>query len=91
MTANEMNELINDRAIELLGEYAYNALTGHKLTRRINRLKTFIRTHGMNVEVWVNNSWSHAPGNYKKSMHLGGTTYKYQLWAVVPEDTELTP
>lgn len=75
-----------EQAIELLGEYAFNARTGKELTDRIDRLLAFSLEHpDAKVTVEVNNNWSICPKHKsaKAAKRLGGTTYAYQVWAVI--------
>ena len=76
-----MNIINKESAVEALGSYAFNQRTGKIIGSRINRLMDFSNNH-KNIEIRVNNNWSNAPGEYKESTLLGGTTYQYQVWAV---------
>lgn len=85
------NKITADDAIALLGDYAYrnkNKKSGSLLINRVAALMRFINDNRLNptsVNIETNNNWSKPPRpkSAKLYCHLGGTTYKYQLWAVV--------
>jgi len=78
-----MKKLTKQQAIELLGDYAFNQRTGNEISARIEALIEFSKKHS-NVEVVVNNNWSNAPRSttHPHSLRIGGTTYRYQVWAI---------
>ncbi|PAJ71757.1 hypothetical protein CJF42_25010 [Pseudoalteromonas sp. NBT06-2] len=79
-----MTTLNKEQAIQMLGEYAFNQRTGAEITSRIETLIKFSEKNS-NVSVEINNNWSEPPrsSSVKSKIRLGGTTYQYQVWAVV--------
>jgi hypothetical protein len=75
--------LTRDQAIELLGDYAINQNNGKLLESRIIGLIEFSKSHEQ-VDVVSNNNWSKppTPSKWTAYKHIGGTTYRYQVWAV---------
>jgi len=77
---------LNEKAVELLGSLAKNKKTGNVLNNRVAKLVDFLEENeGQNIEIVTNNSWSVPPkkSQLKNYKHVGGTTYKYQIWAVI--------
>ena len=73
-------------AITALGSYARNARTGHLIENRIDNLLRFSAEHpGATISVVANNSWSKPPRANEaiSATLLGGTTYRYHVWACV--------
>lgn len=66
------------RAIELLENDGYRPTIS-----RVERLSDFL-SKNKNVTLRENNSWSTPPKPSKLQSYelIGGTTYKYQIWAV---------
>lgn len=77
-----MAKMTKEMAIKLLGNYAYHKQTKVEMTSRINKLISFASECNSTIEIRINNSWGKAPGKYQNSKLIGGTTYKYQVWAV---------
>jgi hypothetical protein len=75
--------LTRDQAIEMLGDYAINQNTGKLIEARISGLIEFSKSNE-NVELVSNNNWKKPPkpSKWTAYKHLGGTTYRYQVWAV---------
>jgi hypothetical protein len=59
---------------------------GRHTSQRAERLARFIESHGLDgLTVEINNNYRRPP-KPKSAKHyvlLGGTTYKYQVWAVI--------
>ena len=75
-------------AIKILGSYAYHAQNNSIIDSRVALLRQFQAQNNIrnkDIEIEVNNNWSEppAPKSARKYCKIGGTTYKYQLWAVV--------
>lgn len=70
---------------------ALNARTNQLITQRRDRLVCFIENlklstdEALSISIEINNNWSDAPNKstIKHSCLLGGTTYRYQVWAVI--------
>lgn len=78
------HEMIERNAIKLLGKYAYQKKHGFLLKRRVDNLVRFMKeNHGKKIEVVINNNWSYVAGKPSKKEKLGGTTFKYMVWAVI--------
>ncbi len=78
-------------AMKLLGDLAYNKRNNLLLIKRVTRLSAFIKSECSsvndaldNIKIVVNNNCSNPPSEYKNSKRilLGGTFYKYHVWAV---------
>lgn len=76
--------LNNKQAIEKLGTYAFNKRTGNVIQNRVDNVVEFSKNN-KRFDIEINNSWSipNKAKSVKSSMHIGGTTYKYQIWAIV--------
>ena len=83
---------MKDVSLNLLGDLAFNKKTNNVIVSRVNKLTSFLIENSLtvddaldNVKIEVNNNWSNppAPSTVYKSCHIGGTTYKYQIWAVI--------
>lgn len=79
-----MSKLTKEQAVKKLGEYAFNQRTGAELTNRIEAVIWFSETNET-FSIETNNNWSTPPRNasVKVAQRIGGTTYQYQVWAVV--------
>ena len=58
--------------------------------QRASNLATFCNAQGVrpeDVTIVENNTWSHppTPSRWRAKCLLGGTTYQYQVWAVLPK------
>jgi hypothetical protein len=71
---------------------ALNSRTNQLIESRRDRLVSFINKLKLNtdealstVKIEINNNWSNPPmpSTVKEKYLLGGTTYQYQVWAVI--------
>lgn len=77
---------IRTKAMTILGKYSFNSKTGKFLKQRVEKMEQFIReTRNDDPFIVVNNNWSYPPkkSQWKEYAHIGGTTYQYQIWAVI--------
>lgn len=70
-------------AIELLGKYAYNLKNNNIIESRIDRLIKFANDNNSKIDIHINNNWKTPNKKNKKCVLLGGTTYKYMVWAII--------
>ena len=82
-----MKSLTTKKAREILGTHLFSQRhDGLVLTSRLERLIDFSKKYKTdNIEILINNSWSCPPkkSTLKHFTLIGGTTYEYQLWAVI--------
>lgn len=70
-----------EKALELLGEYAYNSKTKSLLEGRVFRTMEYIYWNkGKQIGCKVNNNWINPPKGLINAKRVGGTTYQYQVW-----------
>jgi len=82
-----MNALTTQEATELLGQHAYIGQSTKLNNSRIRNLISFAERHNEKTQVVTNNNWSHppTPSKWAHCRLIGGTTYRYQVWAVIPK------
>ena len=93
LTTKEINEISRQRhytkilerkAIKLLGQFAYQKKYGFKLKKRIDCLVHFMKENpNEKIEIVINNNWSCVTGKPRKKELIGGTTFKYMIWAII--------
>ena len=72
---------MKDKAVEILGAFAYNAGNGVELESRIDTTIQYLKNNpNKKVVCKVNNNWSKSPSGLIDAVRVGGTTYKYQVW-----------